>query len=109
MECWTNIPIRHEGPAYVMYITGRIAEPAAQRATIARMVILNVGLRVGAFALAGLLVFPHSGSRWRSSSRSRGRVWAGNRVHARPAPAVMARIIGAVLFITGVTLIICTV
>ncbi len=43
------------GPPYVMYIAGRIADPAAQRATISQMVVLNVGLRVGAFALAGLL------------------------------------------------------
>jgi hypothetical protein len=28
-------------------------------------------------------------------------VWAGNRVHVRLAPAVIARIIGAVLFITA--------
>ena len=46
------------GPPYVMYLTGRIADPAAQRATISQMVILNVGLRVAAFAVAGLLVSP---------------------------------------------------
>ena len=44
------------GPPYVVYIAGRIQDPAAQRATISQMVILNVGLRVVAFALAGLLV-----------------------------------------------------
>jgi uncharacterized membrane protein YfcA len=41
------------GPPYVVYISGRIPDPAAQRATISQMVILNVGLRVVAFALAG--------------------------------------------------------
>src|SRR5262245_18165067 len=39
------------GPPYVMYIAGRVPHPAAQRATISHMVILNVGLRVVAFAL----------------------------------------------------------
>jgi len=43
------------GPPYVVYISGRIPDPAAQRATISQMVILNVGLRVLAFALAGVL------------------------------------------------------
>ena len=94
------------GPPYVMYITGRIPEPGAQRATISRMVILNVGLRVGAFALAGLF-----GSRalwivvgvllpvaWAG-------VWVGNRVHVRLASATMARVVGAVLFLAGATLI----
>ena len=39
------------GPPYVVYIAGRIPDPAAQRATISQMVILNVGLRVVAFGL----------------------------------------------------------
>jgi len=97
------------GPPYVMYITGRVADPAAQRATISQMVILNVGLRVVAFALAGLL-----GSRplwigvglllpvaWLG-------VWAGHRAHVRLAPATTARIIGGVLLLTGVTLLLRT-
>jgi uncharacterized membrane protein YfcA len=98
------------GPPYVMYIAGRVAAPAAQRATISQMVILNVGLRVGAFALAGLLV---SRTLWVAVAIllpvAWAGVWAGNRVHVRLAPAVIARIIGVVLFITGVTLIIRTV
>jgi uncharacterized protein len=97
------------GPPYVMYITGRVAEPAAQRATISQMVILNVGLRVVAFALAGLLA---SGVLWVTVAIllpiAWAGVWAGNRVHVRLAPAVIARIIGTVLFVTGAILIIRT-
>jgi uncharacterized protein len=97
------------GPPYVMYIAGRIAEPAAQRATIAQMVVLNVGLRVGAFALAGLL---GSGALWIAVAIllpvAWVGVWLGNRLHVRLAPTVQARIIGAALFITGVTIIIRT-
>jgi hypothetical protein len=74
------------------------------------MVILNVGLRVGAFALAGLLV---SRALWVAVAIllpvAGAGVWAGNRVHVRLAPAAIARIIGAVLFITGVALNIRTV
>lgn len=98
------------GPPYVMYIAGRITEPAAQRATISLMVVLNVGLRVGAFALAGLLA---SRSLWVAVAVllpvAWAGVWAGHRVHVRLEPAVIARIIGAALFLTGVTLIIRTV
>lgn len=98
------------GPPYVIYITGRIAEPAAQRATISQMVILNVGLRVVAFALAGLLA---SRALWVAVAIllpvAWAGVWAGNRVHVRIAPRAIERIIGAVLFVTGVTLIIRTV
>jgi hypothetical protein len=42
------------GPPYVVYIAGRIPDTTVQRATISQMVALNVGLRVAAFAMAGL-------------------------------------------------------
>ena len=97
------------GPPYVMYITGGIAEPAAQRATISQMLILNVGFRVGAFAVAGLFV---SRALWVAVMILLPVAWAGmlagNRVLVRLAPALIARIIGAVQFVPGVTLIIRT-
>ncbi len=95
------------GPPYVAYIAGRVADPAAQRATIAQMVVLNVGLRVAAFALAGLLA---AHALWVAVALllpvAWTGVWAGNRVHLRLAPATVARVIGAVLLVTGVTLIV---
>lgn len=94
------------GPPYVMYLAGRIPEPDAQRATISQMVILNVGLRVLAFALAGLLV---STSLWLAVAAllpvAWAGVWAGHRAHLRLAPAIAARIIAAALFVAGATLI----
>jgi hypothetical protein len=95
------------GPPYVAYITGRVVDPAAQRATISQMVILNVGLRVVAFALAGLLA---SWALWIAVAFSLpvagAGVWVGNRVHVRAAPATVARIIGGVLLLTGASLIV---
>jgi uncharacterized protein len=94
------------GPPYVVYIAGRIPDPTAQRATISLMVVLNVGLRVAAFAIAGLfadrdlwiaigLLLPVA---WAA-------VWAGNRVHVRMAPATVVRVVGAVLLFSGAALI----
>ena len=94
------------GPPYVVYIAGRISDGTAQRATISLMVVLNVGLRVGAFAIAGLfagrdlwlaigLLLPVA---WAG-------VWAGNRVHVRLPPAQVVRIVGAALLISGASLI----
>lgn len=95
------------GPPYVAYLTGRVPDPAAQRATISQMVILNVGLRVVAFALAGLLV---SRALWITAALllpvAWAGLWAGHRVHVRVAPATVARLIGAALFLTGATLIV---
>ena len=98
------------GPPYVMYIAARVAEPAAQRATIAQMVILSVGLRVAAFALAGLLASP---GLWIAVAAllpvAWAGVWVGHRVHLRLAPATTARLIGGALLVSGAALILRTV
>ena len=94
------------GPPYVMYLAGRIAGPDAQRATIAQMVILNVGLRVVAFAVAGLLASPPL---WLAVAAllpvAWAGVWVGHRAHLRLAPATAARLIAAALFVAGAALI----
>jgi len=76
------------GPPYVVHIAGRIPDPTAQRATISLMVVLNVGLRVAAFAIAGLFA---DRDLWIAIGLllpvARAAVWAGNRVHVRMAPA----------------------
>lgn len=97
------------GPPYVAYIMGRVPNPAAQRATISQMVILNVGLRVVVFAIAGLLGSP---SLWTAVACllpvAWAGVWVGNRVHVRVASTTAARIIGAALFLVGAALIVRT-
>lgn len=94
------------GPPYVAYIAGRIPEPAAARATISQMVILNVGLRVVAFALAGLLT---SRPLWIAVivllPVAWAGVWAGHRVHVRVPPTMMTRAIGAALLVSGAALV----
>ena len=94
------------GPPYVMYLAGRIPEPAGRRATISQMVILNVGLRVAAFALAGLLLAP---TLWLVVALllpvAGWGLWVGNRIHLRLAPATAARCIGGLLLVTGAALI----
>jgi uncharacterized membrane protein YfcA len=97
------------GPPYVMYLAGRIAEPVTRRATISAMVVLSVGLRVAAFALAGLF-----GSRpvWIAAGCllpvAWAGVWLGHRVHLRLAPTTTERVLAAVLFLTGAALILRT-
>jgi uncharacterized membrane protein YfcA len=97
------------GPPYVVYITGRIPDPAVQRATISQMVILNVGFRVAAFALTGLLL---SRALWIAVMLllpvAWAGVWVGNRAHVSVTPAMMACVIGAALFLTGAALIVRT-
>jgi len=94
------------GPPYVVYITARIGDAAAQRATISLMVILNVGLRVVAFAIAGVL----SGrDLWLAIGLllpvAWAGVWTGNRLHTRVAAVTVVRIVAAVLLASGASLI----
>jgi uncharacterized membrane protein YfcA len=97
------------GPPYVVYITGRIPDPAVQRATISQMVIVNVGLRVVAFAIAGLL---GSHALWIAVVLllpvAAAGLWLGNRAHVSLPPAMVARAIGAALLLTGGALIVRT-
>ncbi|HKW92370.1 MAG TPA: sulfite exporter TauE/SafE family protein [Methylomirabilota bacterium] len=94
------------GPPYVAYIAGRVSDPAAQRATISHMVIVNVGLRVAAFAVAGFLL---SRALWIAVATllpiAWAGVWVGHHLHVRVAPPTVARAISAVLFASGVVLI----
>jgi uncharacterized protein len=97
------------GPPYVAYLAGRIPDPAVQRATIAQMVILNVGLRVVAFALAGFLT---SRALWTALACllpvAWTGVWVGHRVHVRIAPTTVARVVSAMLFVSGAALLLRT-
>jgi uncharacterized membrane protein YfcA len=95
------------GPPYVVYITGRVPDPAVQRATISQMVIVNVGLRVVAFAFAGLLL---SRALWIAVVLllpvAGAGLWVGNRMHLSLSPAMTARVIGVALLVTGGALIV---
>ena len=70
------------------------------------MVVLNVGLRVAAFAIAGLFT---GRDLWLAIGVllpvAWACVWTGNRVQRRVAPAKVVRIVGAVLLFSGVSLI----
>ncbi len=97
------------GLPYVVYITGRVPDPAAQRATISQMLVLSVGLRVVAFALAGLFF---SRDVWLTVGLLLPAAWAGlwlgKHLHVRIPPATLVRVIGAVLLVTGASLIVRT-
>jgi len=97
------------GPPYVAYLTGRLRDPGAQRATISQMVILSVGLRVIVFAVAGLLF---TRNLWTAVGLLLPvawiGVWVGHRIQLRVAPATLARVIALALFVTGAALIVRT-
>lgn len=46
------------GPIYVMHLTNRVSDPVVLRSTIAATALVSAALRVGLFALSGLLLVP---------------------------------------------------
>jgi uncharacterized membrane protein YfcA len=73
------------------------------------MVILSVGFRVVAFALAGLLF---TRGLWGSVAFllpvAWAGVWVGNKLQAKMPSAMLARIIAGALCVTGLSLIVRT-
>jgi uncharacterized membrane protein YfcA len=95
------------GPPYVMYLTGRIANPAAMRATITAMLIVNVGARLLAFVAAGVLL---QAQLWIAAvallPMAALGLWTGNRLHGRASRQALVRTVATVLLLMGTSLIV---
>ena len=94
------------GPVYIVYLSARIHDKAALRATAASIVTLSVWLRVVLFLLAGVLL--HA----RLLLLIAGLipvmaigVLVGQRLHTRLSSAGVLRLIAALLVVNGVTLL----
>jgi hypothetical protein len=94
------------GPIYIIYLSARIHDKTALRATIASMIALSVWLRVALYAAAGVLLEPRLlelilllvpvmlvG------------LFLGRRLHARLSSAGVLRLIAALLVLNGLTLL----
>jgi uncharacterized membrane protein YfcA len=94
------------GPIYIIYLSARIHDKTALRATIASMIALSVWLRLALYAAAGVLLEP----------RLLELIVAlvpvmligllvGRRLHARLSNAGVLRLIAALLVLNGLTLL----
>lgn len=94
------------GPIYIVYLSARIREKTALRATASSVVALSVWLRVALFLIAGVLL----------DVRLLALIvalvpvmliglWFGHRVHGRLSTAGVLRLIAALLVVNGLTLL----
>lgn len=94
------------GPPYVMYLAGRLADPAAMRATITAMLIVNVGARLLAFLVAGVLL---RADLWIAAAAllpvAALGLWTGNRLHGRASRQALVRVVAGVLMVMGISLV----
>jgi uncharacterized membrane protein YfcA len=95
------------GPPYLIYLTRRIADKNALRATMSVMVIFSLVIRLAAFAIVGLMLQPYLvvALIWFVPAAAAG-LWVGNRLHLRMSNATLLRILYFVLLACGFSLIV---
>ncbi|KPK72522.1 MAG: hypothetical protein AMJ84_04005 [Acidithiobacillales bacterium SM23_46] len=94
------------GPPYVIYLSHRIRDKSELRATFSGLFLIEGGLRVAVFLLAGLLWQPLL--MWAvpaSLPLLAAGLYLGNRVHLGLTPTQMVRIIGVLLLVSGTSLL----
>lgn len=94
------------GPPYVIYLSHRIRDKSALRATFSGLFLIEGGLRVVVFLVAGLLWQP--ALLWAvpaSLPLLAAGLYAGHHVHVGLTQAQMVRMIGLLLLVSGVSLL----
>lgn len=93
-------------PPYIMYLTHRLADKTAARATFSWLYIIDGGFRLTLLAVAGLLLRQESLAAIALGLVPMGLgLFAGNRVHLRISREILLRFVGAFLVLSGTTLL----
>ena len=94
------------GPPYVIYLSHRIEDKSSLRATLSGLFFLEGLIRIATFLAVGLL---HGSEVWMNSLLAApiiiAALYAGSHVHARLSNAQMTRLIGALLLVSGASLL----
>lgn len=94
------------GPPYVIYLRHRIRDKGVFRATTSALLLFDGGLRVAAFAIAGLLFEARLLTSYLAALPLMGLGLAlGHRVHLALSPATFGRAIGVLLVASGLSLL----
>jgi uncharacterized membrane protein YfcA len=92
-------------PPYAIYLSHRLHDKLAFRATLSNMVILSVGMRVAVFAAAGLMLADRIAGFAVLVPFALAGVWAGNRLQARVSRAGLLRVVAVLLLAIGASLL----
>jgi uncharacterized membrane protein YfcA len=94
------------GPPYVIYLSHRIHDKTALRATFSALFFVDGLTRIVSFFLAGLLL---SGKVWIAYLAAApvvfGGLYLGSRVHVGLSAAQMTRLVGGLLLVAGLSLL----
>jgi uncharacterized membrane protein YfcA len=92
-------------PPYIMYLTRRLLDKGAVRATFSWLIALDGGFRLGLFLFAGLLFDPKLQIAYGLGLIPMAvGLYSGNKVHLDMTSAGMLRVVGALLVLSGAML-----
>jgi uncharacterized protein len=94
------------GPFYAIYFNLRGLDKSAFRATFATNFLIDGGLRLTAYAVAGLLGWPTLACVLASLPLVAGGLYAGGRVHLGLSPRAFVRLVSLILLGAGTALLI---
>jgi uncharacterized protein len=89
-------------PPYIIYLTRRLQDKSAVRATFSWLIAIDGGFRLGLFLLAGLLFEPRLQMAYLMGLLPMAAgLYMGNKVHTDMTSAGMLRVIGTLLMLSG--------
>jgi uncharacterized membrane protein YfcA len=92
-------------PPYAIYLTRRIADRSALRATLSNMVLLSTSIRALVFLAGGLLLADRLIAFALLLPFALAGLWIGNRLQGRLTRAALLRFVSALLFLIGLSLL----
>jgi uncharacterized protein len=92
-------------PPYAIYLTRRLTDKGALRATLSNMVLLSVSIRAGVFAVSGLMLTDRLIGFALLVPFALAGLWLGNRIHGRISRQTLLRVVSALLLVNGLSLL----
>ena len=92
-------------PPYAIYLTHRLHDKLAFRATLSNMVIFSVSMRAVVFAASGLMLADRLAGFAVMLPCALAGLWLGNRIHGRISRAGLLRIVAGLLLLIGLSLL----
>jgi uncharacterized membrane protein YfcA len=92
-------------PPYAIYLTHRLRDRLAFRATLSNMVIFSVSIRVAVFAAGGLMLADRIIGFAVLVPFALAGLWIGNRIHGRVSRSGLQRVVAGLLLLIGLSLL----
>lgn len=95
-------------PPYVIYLTRRITDKGALRATLSNMVLLSVSIRALVFTATGLMAVDRLVGFALLVPFALAGLWAGNRIHGHISRQTLLRVVSVLVLANGAALLVRT-